>query len=245
VPKFASESELRGEFGLSAETVIVLTGTDQDPPLERWWRYGERRARIIASLRELGVSLVTTPNYSLFADTPRWDDMHSMKRIALVNSEFMRGGLASALHVNARSDSDALRWVEFVASRPEISHLAYEFTTGSGRAERREIHARWLARIALSIDRPLTLIVRGGIEVLPILSEAFHSLVVLETSAFMKTMNRQRAMIAGNTGLSWEPVPTAAGAALDDVFEHNVRLCSDAVQLLATRPFASQKVAAE
>jgi len=240
-PRFVTESELRAEFRLSPDTVIILTGTDQDPPLERWWRYGVRRPEIIATLRRLGVKIVTTPNYSLFANSPRWDDMHSMKRIALVNSEFLLAGLASALHVNARSDTDVQRWIRFVSDREEISHLAYEFTTGSGRAERREIHAHWLSKIAKSAGRPLTLIVRGGTEVLPILAEAFHSLIVLETSAFMKTMKRRRAVVDGNAGLSWEHVPTAADSPLDDVFEHNVRHCVDCVRLQTSTAKASLK----
>lgn len=233
-PKFGSESDLRAAFGLRPETKIVLTGTDQDPPLERWWAYGvERRAAAIAALKTLGVSLVTTPNYSLFVDTPRWDDLHSMKRIALVNAEFLAGGLASALHVNARTDTDLDRWAAFVQPREEINWIAYEFTTGSARAERQEVHARWLARLANRTSRPLKLIVRGGIDILPILTDAYEAVTVIETSAFMKAMKRQRAILSGNAGLAWESVPTEAGAPVDDIFEHNIRLTTEAIELLS------------
>lgn len=238
-PKYGSEVELRTAFGLAPETKIVLTGTDQDPPLERWWAYGsERRAEAIAALRALGVRLVTTPNYSLFVDTPRWDDLHSMKRIALVNAEFLSGGLASALHVNARTDTDMDRWAAFVAAREEITCIAYEFTTGAGRTERREVHARWLARLADQTPRPLKLIVRGGMEILPMLTAAYESVTVIETSAFMKAMKRQRAVLSGNANLSWEFVPTAADAPLDDLFEHNIRLTRDTIELHTAPPLA-------
>ena len=244
-PKFASEAELRAAFGLSPGTKIVLTGTDQDPPLERWWAYGaERRAAAIAALRELGVSLVTTPNYSLFVDTPRWDDLHSMKRIALVNSEFLNGGLASALHVNARTDTDIDRWAVFVEPREEINWIAYEFTTGSARVERQEIHARWLARLAGRTSRPLKLIVRGGVEILPILIDAYEEVTVIETSAFMKALKRQRAILSGNAGLAWESLPTEAGAPVDDMFEHNVRLTTEAIELLSAPPLSKTGAAA-
>lgn len=238
-PKFGSEAELRAAFGLSPETKIVLTGTDQDPPLERWWAYGaERRAAAIAALKTLGVSLVTTPNYSLFVDTPRWDDLHSMKRIALVNAEFLAGGLASALHVNARTDTDVDRWAAFVESREEVNWIAYEFTTGSARVERQEIHARWLAKLARRTSRPLKLIVRGGIEILPILTDAYEAVTVIETSAFMKAMKRQRAILSGNAGLAWEFLPTEAGAPVDGIFEHNVRLTTEAIELLSAPTLA-------
>jgi hypothetical protein len=234
-PRFASARELRAAFGLAEGANIVLSGTDQDPPLERWWRFGADRPSIIAALRGLGISLVTAPNYSLFADAPRWDDMHSMKRIALVTAEFLAGGLPAALHVNSRSERDAERWSEFVASRPEVTHLAYEFTTGAGRAGRDKLHAHWLAHIAGHAGRPLTLVVRGGSDVLPALSASFAELVIIESSAFMKTMKRQKAVLAGNASLRWEHVPTAADAALDDLLHHNVRLCSDALRHLAAR----------
>ncbi|MPZ35271.1 MAG: DUF4417 domain-containing protein [Rhodospirillales bacterium] len=245
-PKFESEDELRAEFRLAPETAIVLSGTDQDPPLERWWGYGEEaRERAIAAIKSLGVSLVTTPNYSLFANSPRWDDLHSMKRIALVYEEFSRFGLATALHVNSRSDRDNERWTEFVADRSEISCLAYEFTTGSGRVDRRELHAQWLAKLAAKVERPLTIVVRGGIEVLPILAGAFNEVVYIETSAFMKTMKRQRAVLTGNARLKWENLPTPIGAELDDLFEENVQQTSELVRILKAPILAAERVAAE
>lgn len=244
-PKFASEAALRAAFGLSDETKIILTGTDQDPPLERWWAYGaETRAAIIAAIKGLGVSLVTTPNYSLFVNTPRWDDLHSMKRIALVNAEFLTGGIASALHVNARTDTDIDRWAAFVRSREEINWVAYEFTTGSARAERQKVHARWLAKLAAGTARPLKLIVRGGIDILPILTDAFEAVTVVETSAFMKAMKRHRAVVSGNAGLAWEFGPTEAGAPVDDLFEHNVRLTTAAIELMSAPPLSKPGAAA-
>ena len=139
--------------------------------------------------------------------------------------------MAAALHINARSGRDIERWIAFVAQRPEITHLAYEFTTGAGRAERSAVHAGWLAKLARQVGRPMTLIVRGGVEILPILTEAYASVAVVETSAFMKAMKRQRAVVSGNAGLRWEHVPTAANADLDDLVEHNVRLATDNIRL--------------
>jgi hypothetical protein len=41
-PRFWSASALRSEFLVAPETTILLTGTDQDPPLERWWAWENR-----------------------------------------------------------------------------------------------------------------------------------------------------------------------------------------------------------
>lgn len=222
-PRFESREALCGAYGVAAETLIVLTGTDCDAPLERWWSIGEmKRRNIIRALLRVGVSLVTTPNYSLFTDVPRWNDLHSIKRIALVHHEFMSEGLLAALHVNGRTATDFLRWTAYLVARPEITHLAYEFTTGTRWAGRREQHAAWLCKLVAAVNRPLHLLVRGGVEVLPQLARAFTGITVLETSIFMKTIKRQRASLNGNSRVDWVPSPTMAGASIDDLFIHNL-----------------------
>lgn len=221
--RFRSPEALCKAFGLGPETPIVLSGTEQDPPLERWWSLGDRRGELIRGLRAAGVVLVTTPNYSLFTDQPRWDDMHSMKRIALVHQEFLAEGLPAALHVNARTETDFRRWVEYVRARPEVTHLAYEFTTGTGWAGRRERHATWLAELARAVGRPLDLVVRGGIKALPVLTAAFARVSVIETSVFMKTIKRRRAVPNEEAAPTWQPAPTPIGAPLDALLNENLQ----------------------
>jgi hypothetical protein len=124
-PRFADHASLCAAFGIAQGTVVILTGTDRDPPLERWWGLGgELRRAAIRALKGAGVRLVTTPNYSLFLDRPRWDDLHSIKRIALVHEEFLSEGMPAALHVNGCTETDFGRWGDYVAARPEITHLA-------------------------------------------------------------------------------------------------------------------------
>ncbi len=219
--RYNSRDELREKFGLAPNTHLVLTGTDQDPPIEGWWKLGAERRSIIRQLRDLGISLATTPNYSLFIDQPRWDDLHAMKRIGLVHEEFQSEGLPTALHVNARTETDIQRWTDYLGNRPEITHIAYEFATGTGWAGRQEIHAQWLAEMARAVGRPLHLIVRGGIDVLPVLADVFTRVSVVETSIFMKTMKRRRAVLDDAGALKWEPALTPAGAMLDALLAEN------------------------
>jgi hypothetical protein len=224
-PRFASHEALCEAFGLCRGIPIILTGTDKDPPLERWWGLGiEGRRTVIRSLRASGVVLVTTPNYSLFTDIPRWDDLHAMKRIAIVQQEFLAEGLPAALHVNARTETDFRRWIQYLEGHPEVTHIAYEFTTGTKRSGRREQHAAWLIDLASKIERPLSLILRGGLEVLPELARTFHTIVVLDTSAFVKTIKRQRAVIVEGDQINWQSAPTRIGAPLDALIAHNVEV---------------------
>lgn len=221
-PRFQSNEELCAEFGLALGTPIVLTGTDQDPPLERWWSYGSaRRREIIRGLRAIGVLMTTTPNFSLFVDIPRHVDLHAIKRIGIVHWEFLDEGLPCALHVNGRSETDFRRWGAFVRARPEVTCVAYEFTTGTARVARKDFHLDWLMNIASDAKRPLDLIVRGGIDHLPQLRTIFNRVSVFETWSFMKTVKRQRAVRLSNGGIRWQRSPSALGAPLDSLFRLN------------------------
>ena len=208
-------------YGINPQSSVMLSGTDVDAPLERWWGFGEsKRRKLIRVLLEIGVRFTTAPNYSLFIDAPRWDDLHAMKRIALVQQEFQSEGLPAALHVNGRTNTDFRRWTEYLVARPEITHLAYEFTTGTGWAGRQELHAEWLCDLAVGVGRPLTLVLRGGIEVVSRLASSFAQVTVLDTTSFFKTMMRKRASLNGR--LDWLPAPTDAGAPVDDLLAENL-----------------------
>ena len=224
-PRYASPDKLCEKFCLRVGSTILLTGTARDRPLERWWELGAAKRRtIIQALHEAGVGLVASPNYSLFIDRPRWDDLHAMKRIAITHGEFLHEGMPAALHVNGRTESDFQRWTDYLGDRTEITHLAYEFTTGTGRKSRRKQHSLWLAGLAAAIGRPLHLVLRGGTkDILPILARAFADITVLDTSTFIKTMKRQRAVQSSNSKISWASCPTEPGAPVDELFDENCR----------------------
>ena len=222
LPRHWTRASLTNTFMLRPRSTIVLTGIDRDPPLERWWGLGEeKRRRIIQAMKTAGVALVTTPNYSLFTDRPRWDDLHAMKRIAIVHAEFLLAGLPAAIHVNGRTDRDFERWTDYIAERSEITHVAYEFATGAGWKRRRPQHAAWLAALAAAVDRPLHLVVRGGMDQLQTLAGAFAGVTVLDTSIFMKTMMRQIANLKNNGAVGWMGIQTSRGAPLDKLFADN------------------------
>ena len=219
--RFRTREEVCEEFGLVPGTPIVLTGTDQAPPLERWWGLQSRRREIVRALPALGVAMSTTPNFSLFSDVPRHVDLHAIKRIGLVRAGFLERGLPCALHVNGRTDTDFRNWDVYVRERPEVTQLAYEFTTGTARAARRDYHLENLIGVAASAGRPLGLLVRGGIELLPRLRAAFATVTVLETMTFFKTMMGQRLVLREDGSARWRSAPTPCGAPVDPLFAVN------------------------
>jgi hypothetical protein len=144
-----------------------------------------------------------------------------MKRIALVHQEFLNEGMPAALHVNARTERDWERWCEFIVGRPEITDLAFEFATGGGWAGRLDWHAEQLSHLAAAVSRPLHLVVRGGITILPRLIAAFYKVTCLETSTFVKTMRRKAATVRADGAIRWKHAPTEPNEQLDALLLDN------------------------
>jgi hypothetical protein len=219
--RFASRAELLDTFRLSDSSKIVLSGTDTDAPLERWWGYGGfRRIFALEHLMHLGIEVITSPNYSLFSDAPRWTDLHSMKRIAITWQEIADVGISSALHVNARTIQDWRRWRDFIGERQEINCLAFEFATGAADPKRMVWHTDQLCRLAAEVQRPITLFIRGGTAVLPQLEEFFDEVCLIDPRPFMKAIHRQEAVRRSDGTIAWRRA-SSTDSPVDELLEHN------------------------
>jgi hypothetical protein len=231
--RFNDRNALCQYFGIDLTTPIVLTGTAMDKTLERWWSLGNQRRAAIANIRSLGILAATTPNYSVFSDVPRWDNFHAMVRIGICWQEMTEAGVPTALHVNARAQIDWRRWTEFVQQRPEIRAIAYEFATGAAGRIRMAYHVDELRHLADRVDRPLTLVVRGGRTALPSLRQSYSQVSMLDSSTYMRTVNRSRGTVRKNGEIAWQPAPGRPDVDLDELLEHNYR-----TMLGATTPLA-------
>jgi hypothetical protein len=224
--KDKSEDELFRRFRIQSGTKVILTGTSTDPALEKWWSLGARRVAVIQALKKLNVDFVTAPNYSLFIDQPRWDDLHNMKRIALVHQEFQSEGMVCALHLNGRTERDWERWEEFVGTRDEVTHVAFEFGTGAGWLHRIGWYLDRLTGFHTAIKRPIHLAVRGGLLVLTQLSQVFSEITFIDTSVFQRATHRKAAIIKPNGKLGWYHSPTPHGQPFDHLLDHNWNVAS-------------------
>jgi hypothetical protein len=236
----ASRGELAARFLIPEAAQVVVSGVDKDRPIERWWELKDRRP-ILAALKDLGVALVTTPNYSVLTDVPRTDNLHAMKRILLAWTEMASAGVATALHVNARTEHDYARWGALIADRQEIEILAFEFATGCGRGERIDWHVAQLCALADRVGRPLAIVVRGGGRKLDTLRQHFAQVSLVETEAFARTIRRRKAYLTEAGRLKWARFATPMGAPIDDLFAQNVSLVRSAYGMprhaaVASRP---------
>ena len=218
-----SRAELAARFLIPEGAQVIVSGVDKDRPIERWWNLMDRGS-LLASLNELGITLATTPNYSVLTDVPRTDNLHAMKRILLTWTEMASAGLATALHVNGRTEHDYLRWGDLIAERPEIEIVAFEFASGCGRAERIDWHVTQLCGLADRVGRALAIVVRGGGRKLEELRQHFAQVTLVETEAFSRTIRRRRAYLTEAGRLKWAKFSTPVGAPIDDLLAHNVSL---------------------
>lgn len=225
--RFLTPQTLRRSFMVGPDTRLIVSGVADDRELEAWWLFRDR-PRLLEKLRTLGVEFATAPNYSLFTDVTRFDNMHNMKRIALTWAEFTSAGIACALHLNGRTPRDYERWRDFVGERPEVTAVAFEFLTGA-RGRRGAYHRDELIALAEQVGRPLTLVVRGGSGHLHALTKAYAGVWVLDSNPQMKTKNYQTGTVDGRGQLTWSTLACPKGTLLDDLMARNIELCRASV----------------
>jgi hypothetical protein len=148
--------------------------------------------------------------------------MHNMKRILICWSELVGAGLPASLHINARTDRDWERYLEFIGEREEVRSIAVEFGTGLARRDRGRWYANKLLWLAHQVSRELHIVLRGGVKYLGEISDAFGSVTLLDTSSFVRSMNRRRLeWQPGNTRV-WRSLQMKETEPLDDLLQFNV-----------------------
>jgi hypothetical protein len=144
-----------------------------------------------------------------------------MKRIAICWHELAVRKIPTALHLNACTDRDWLRWQEFLAAHPEINAVAFEFGTGAAARARSQWHLRHLLAVAEGARRALTLVVRGGQTLLHELRDGFRQVVFIATDPLMRARKR-RLLIPGAGGMRMRKRRYQAGAKVDALFLRNL-----------------------
>ena len=222
--RYKTRAEIEAAFRVKKNARIILVGCGRDRPIEAWWGLSSQRRVILKALADLGIELVTAPNYSLFTDVPRHDNMYNIKRIGIAWHEAVDSGMPCALHLNGRTEHDYERLAKFISQRAEATDVAFEFKTGGAWRGRRAFHHRQLAEVARQVRKPLRMVMIGGLPAIPVLAPAYDKLTFIDTSAFMKAMHRQR-LVAGNDGnVLGVTEPTQRGAPVDALLVSNIEI---------------------
>ncbi len=230
--RYKTRAEIEAAFNVSRKARIILIGCGRDKPIEAWWGLSDQRRTILKALVDLGIELVTAPNYSLFTDVPRHDNLYNMKRIGIAWFEAVDSEMPCALHLNARTSRDYERWTQFVRDRAEATDVVFEFKTGGAWRRRGPFHYRQLAQLAREAGKPLRLTMIGGLSAIPVLAPAYARLTYIDTTAFMKTMHRQRLIAGNDGGVLGLPDPTERAEPVDSLLADNIEVRRSYVERL-------------
>jgi hypothetical protein len=189
-PVVSDASSLRNYFHLSPQTRIILRGTDNDPPLEKFWTH-RRRDRAAERLSQLGIDLIIGPNFSHFNDVPRTDNLFNRKRQLICLEEMVRAGLNVVPHLNETVDADWRFWRDFLRNNPTIKIVAKEFQTGNKKKSCGIDCIQRIDQIQQFLGRPLHPILIGGAQFLEEAAMRFENFTILDSRPFMNAVNRR------------------------------------------------------
>jgi hypothetical protein len=217
-----SAGELQRSFGAVPNRGWIASGVERDPRVERMWRLPEPK-KVFEAMKRSGVSFATSPNYSTYADSPRHDNLHAMKRIAWSWFYMVESGIPTALHLNGRTDHDFERWAQFAKRQMNLKAVAFEFLTG---AEPLEDGARYVRRLVefteTSGRKDLVLVLRGGTNWVSELAPHFRRVVMLDSGPYFKTVKRQRLVVDPDGRVKYRSQRTTSAAEMRDLLRHNL-----------------------
>lgn len=213
-----THQELVLSHGVLPRKGWIITGTEDDRYVERIWRLPRHR-EIFKGLLDAGVVFATSPNFSLYADTPRHDNLHAMKRIAWMWYFMNEAGLPTALHVNGRTNQDFDRWTQFIIERPEVTSIAFEFLTGARLADDSDRYLERLFTLSKKVDRPLTLVVRGSMQIAKQLEDAYHQVIWLDATPYFRAVHRYSAISNDDGSTQFAPRKDNFSAPIGNLFK--------------------------
>jgi hypothetical protein len=228
--RFQNREEIENEFCLARGTNFLLIGSGRDRPLEGWWALSDKRKMLLECLGRLGPVAMTSPNFSLFTDEVRYNDLYNIKRIGITWGEAVAAGIPCALHLNARTERDYERLAHFIDQRPEVTEVSFEFGTGAGWPLRRDFHIEQLVKVARFVRHPLHLVMIGGTTSIPALAPAYAGLTFVDTSSFMNALHRQRLYMTNAQQVKKRSERTRKNAPVDALLTSNIEVMKARIQ---------------
>ncbi len=219
---------LRDKFRLARNTSIVLSSIAPDHELEAYWR--ERRHRqLVEGIKAIHPTHVIAPNFSLFRDVPRFDNLANIKRSLVCAEEFSKARLSVIPYVAGITKHDWERWADFLKEHEHVTMVCKEFQTGGKKKTVGDWHIDRLRELQDRLGRRLHIVAIGGRRIQPLQQQPW-GVSVIDSVPFMRTMHRRRL-----TSIGWEEVTTLPGAPLDDLLHHNITAYASTIGSLQQR----------
>lgn len=206
---------LRAKFLLDKTATIVLSSVAPDKELERYWH--ERHHRdLIQGIKAIRPAHVIAPNFSLFRDVPRFDNLANVKRSLVCSEELSKAGLSVIPYLAGITAHDWNRWADFLKEHDQIKLVCKEFQTGGRKKPVGDWHIDRLRELQDKLGRGLHIVAVGGRRHRALQMQPWR-VSIIDSVPFMRTMHRRRLSIDG-----WEKTVTPSGAPLDDLLNHNI-----------------------
>jgi hypothetical protein len=227
----SSGGALRERFKVATDARVILVSVNQDKYIESFWKH--RNSDSLAAIATLGITAMTTPNFSFFDDAPRLHSFRNMWRIVRCAEDFADAGIAPVLHVNALSSEDWKMWVKILRANPAVRHICKEFQTGLRDQDRASEAMLGLRRLQDDVGRDLHPFVVGGRRMARQFAEHFRDFTILDSVPFFATVKRKLIHLDGAT-VTQRDNPTEPGAPLDRLLQDNIRAYGKLVELCST-----------
>jgi hypothetical protein len=88
-PKYTCRDEINRNFRISPKAKLIISGIQKDCLLERFWS-SPHRGSIATLLKSIGTTIFTPPNFSVYNNVPRPENLYNIKRIGLISHDFSR-----------------------------------------------------------------------------------------------------------------------------------------------------------
>lgn len=220
-PAATTPEGLRKLFGLRPDARIIGNGVGPDSGIEWIWHH-YRTAPFAQWLRDMGIEAITCPNYSYFGFLPRDHFMWNRKRMYLFCQELGRAGFPVIPHLYGDTAHDWKVSAQMYRDHPLLDTFAVEFQTDDGDPVRLSAILENLELFRDAVGRPLTIVAVGARHLAEDLALRFPSLVIIEASAYFKTIWRRFALVRASGKLGYQPTVTVG--AIDSLLDHNNRV---------------------
>lgn len=221
LPKVKDRASLCQKFRIADNTKLILCGTAKDKPLERYWSH-RRREKTMDVIAEISPDLYIAPNFSMFLDVPRPDNLFNIKRQLLCISELSAAGVSVVPHISATMPHDWNNWGSFLNEHDDIEHIAFNFQTGYSKPHLGKEALALLAQLQQDLGRELSLIMVGGSQFLTEAMMHFTRLTVIDSNPFMRSYHRRRLVLNGPGKRYWVKSLTKPGLPIDELLQGNV-----------------------
>lgn len=207
---------LRAKFRLSGMSMLLLVSVAPDCELETYWR-NRRERRLIDGIKAIKPAHVVAPNFSLFRDVPRFDNLANIKRSQTCAEEFSVAGLSVIPYVAGITGRDWECWTDFIREHTEVRVICKEFQTGPAQKTVADWHLRHIQELQQRIGRKLHVIAVGGRRHRQRLSET-ATFTIVDSVPFMRTMHRRMLTTHG-----WRDGATPENTPLDELLRQNIQ----------------------